>query len=223
MKESDKDRIARGNRCRRGRSPTTGEWVGITKAKTDYNAARARELQLDEIEKILDPRAPPKWTKSKQNLPRVEDLRKDLEALSHVEIEKKACDSLNFLEKLSDISCGLNSRLMHEMRIAIYKLDASILELSDRLPRKIKAQSQLEKARDDYLRKKVERLEGELGIAFLEIFSLKAASSPTGHSLPHKRAKGLNEIATREIGTQMEIGEVSSPDLITAPLLSLLS
>ncbi|KMQ92220.1 gag-like protein [Lasius niger] len=218
VKESDKDRIARGDRCRRGRSPTTGEWVGKTKAKTDYNAARARELQLDEIEKILDPRAPPKWTESKQNLPRVEDLRKDLEELSHVEIEKKACDSLNFLEKLSDISCGLSSRFVHEMRIAIRKLDASILELSDRLPRRIKAQSQLEKARDDYLRKKVERLEGELGIARLEISSLKAAFSPTGHSPPHKRAKGLNETATREIGTQMELGEVSSPDPITAPL-----
>lgn len=46
---------------------------------------------------------------------------------------------------------------------------------------------------NDYLRKQVERLKGELDVARAEILSLRALTSPTGRSPPHKKVRGFED------------------------------
>lgn len=92
---------------------------------------KAKELELNEIEFILDPNTLPKETRAKKrNLPEVENLKRELEDLSNLYVEKDAGQSLVFLEKLSDKlsdkSSGLHSRLVHEMRIHLHRLKASL-------------------------------------------------------------------------------------------------
>ncbi|KMQ87082.1 hypothetical protein RF55_13738, partial [Lasius niger] len=207
-------RVSKPPRRRRGRPNTTGEWVGITEAMERYNAARAVELELDEIEYILDSKTLPKKTKGKQDLPSIDDLRRDLSDYSYEAIRKKSGESL--LDKLSDKSFGLNGKLVHEMRMASRRLVASVVELSDRAER-----HELEVLKrnrgNEYLIKDIDRLRGELEIARIEIVSLRSSVSPSGRSPPHKKAKGLDDLETREIGTQMDLDEVSL-DPVSAPL-----
>ncbi|KMQ83444.1 gag-like protein [Lasius niger] len=204
------DKVARGRvskppRRRRGRPPTSGEWVGITKAMEKYNAARAVELELDEIEYILDPGMPPKKTKGKRDLPSIEELGRDLADYSYEAIRKKSGESFKLLDKLSDKSSGLNGRLIHEMRMASRSLVAAVVELSDRAERQ-EVEVLKRKRSNDYLIKDIDKLRGELDIARAEILSLRASVSPSGRGPPHKKTRGLDDLGTREIGTQMDIG-----------------
>ncbi|KMQ90130.1 reverse transcriptase [Lasius niger] len=209
-------RVGKPLRRRRDRPPTTGEWVGITEALERYNAARAVELELDEIEYILDPKVPPKQTKGKKDLPSIDGLRRDLSDYSYEAIRKKSGESFELLDKLSDKSSGLSGRLVHEIRMASRSLVASVVELSDRAER-----HELEILKrnrgNEYLIKDIERLRGELEIARIEIVSLRSSVSSSGRSPPHKKAKGLVDSDTREIGTQMDLEEVSL-DPVSAPL-----
>ncbi|KMQ84802.1 gag-like protein [Lasius niger] len=201
-------RVEKPFRRRRGRPPATGEWVGITEALERYNAARAVELELDEVEYILDPKVPPKVTKGKRDLPSIEALRKDLSDYSYEAIRKKAGESFNFIDKLSDKSSGISGNLIHEMRVASRNLVASVTELSDRAERQ--ELEVLKRNRgNEYLIRDVERLRGELEIARVEIVSLRSSVSPSGRSPPHKKTKGLVDSETREVGTQMDLEEVS--------------
>ncbi|KMQ91736.1 gag-like protein [Lasius niger] len=209
-------RVEKPFRRRRGRPPTTGEWVGITEALERYNAARAVEMELDEVEYILDPRVLPKETKGKRDLPSIETLRKDLSDYSYEAIRKKAGESFNFIDKLSDKSSGISGKLIHELRVASRNLVASITELSDRAERQ--ELEVLKRNRgNEYLIRDVERLRGELEIARVEIVSLRSSVSPSGRSPPHKKTKGLVDSETREVGTQMDLEEVSFGP-ISAPL-----
>lgn len=131
-KSSDLDRAASGDKPRRGRPPTTGEWVNLIKVKAEYIALKERELKLDEIAYILDPNTLPKQTRTKLKLPNVEDLRKKMDDLFHFEVEKGAGKSLIFLDKLSNKSSGLSGRLVHQLRIEDRKLEASLAELRSR-------------------------------------------------------------------------------------------
>ncbi|KMQ85009.1 bhlh transcription factor [Lasius niger] len=185
-KNSDLDLVAKGDRPRRGRPPTTGEWVNITKVKAEYVALREKQLELDEVAYILDPNTIPKQT----------------------------------WDKLSDISCGLNGRLKRELRVEARKLKASLAELRFRAYRQ--KVSDLQIKGNDYLRKQVERLKGELDVARAEILSLRALTSPTGRSPPHKKVRGLEDSQTREVGTQMEIGDSPDPSMVPLPMSPIL-
>ncbi|CAL1677414.1 unnamed protein product [Lasius platythorax] len=131
-KSSDLDRAANGDKPRKGRPPTTSEWVNLIKVKAEYIALRERELELDEIAYILDPNTLPKQTRTKLKLPNVDDLRKKIDDLFHLEVEKGAGKSLIFLDKLSDKSSGLSGRLVHQLRVEGRKLEASLAELRSR-------------------------------------------------------------------------------------------
>ncbi|CAL1685099.1 unnamed protein product [Lasius platythorax] len=211
-------RVEKPLRRRRGRPPTTGEWVGITEALERYNAARAVELELDEVEYILDPKVPPKETKGKRDLPSIEAMRKDLSDYSYEAIRKKAGESFNFIDKLSDKSSGISGKLIHELRVSSRHLVASVTELSDRAERQ--ELEVLKRNRgNEYLIRDVERLRGELEIARVEIASLRSSVSPAGRSPPHKKAKGLVDSETREVGTQMDFEEVSlGPSSVPLPV-----
>lgn len=209
-------RVDKPFRRRRGRPPTTGEWIGITEALERYNAARAVELELDEVEYILDPMVPPKQTKGKKDLPSINDLRRDLSDYSYEAIRKKSGESFHFIDKLSDKSSGLNGKLIREMRMASRNLVASVIELSGKAERH--ELEVLKRSRgNEYLIRDIERLRGELEIARVEILSLRSSVSPSGRSPPHKKTKGLVDSETRDIGTQMDLDEVSL-DPISAPL-----
>ncbi|KMQ83797.1 egl nine-like protein [Lasius niger] len=65
-------------------------------------------------------------------------------------------------------------------------------------------------------RKMVEKLERELRVARAEVESLRTLAFPTGQSPPHKKVREPDD--TREIGTQMEVGEIISPDSAAVPL-----
>ncbi|KMQ92618.1 reverse transcriptase [Lasius niger] len=201
-------RVERPLRRRRGRPPTTGEWVGITEALERYNAARAVELEMDEIEGILDPKVPPRQTKRKKDLPSIDVLRRDLSDYSYEAIRDKSGKSFELLDKLSEKSSGLGGRLVHEIRMASRSLVASVVELSDRAER-----HELEVLKrnrsNEYLIKDIERLRGELEIARVEIVSLRSSVSPSGRSPPHKKVRGLADSNTRETGTQMDLEDVS--------------
>lgn len=210
-------RVSKPFRRRRGRPPTTDEWIVITEALEKYNAARAVEMELDEMEHILNPLSLPKQTKGKQDLPIIEDLKRDLSDYSCSAIRKRSGKFLNFLDKLSDKSSGLNGRFKYDLRMASRNLGASVAELSDRAERHEIEVSQRNRA-NEYLMHEISRLRGELDIARVEIASLRASVSPSGRNPPHKKARGLNDTQTRDIGTQMEVGREVSPDPVSIPL-----
>ncbi|KMQ90097.1 gag-like protein [Lasius niger] len=215
LKSATWSRAARGDRAKRGRPPTTGEWVNLSKAKAEYVALKEREMELDEIEDMLDPSKLPKWTKAKQNLPTVGELRGELVDSSPSEIRKGAALLFLFLEKLSDKSSGISGRIVHELRLNARKLEAAIAELSDRVIEDWRDLDRQRSARG-YLRKSVERLEGELSEARSQIESLRASSfSFSAHSPPRKKPK----ISVRSVGTQTEAGEGGSLDPVNVPLL----
>lgn len=118
------------------------------------------------------------------------------------------------------MSSGLNRRLVHEMRIAIRKLEASIIELSDRasqrrdpVPKnKERVNEYLKwKKANDYLREKAEKVEAELGIARVEIASLRASLSLTGRSPPHKKVRSSGYVPTTGMGMGVETEREGSP------------
>ncbi|KMQ85839.1 gag protein [Lasius niger] len=209
-------RASKPFRRRRGRPPTTGEWVGITEALEKYNAAKAVEMELDEMKHILNSLSLPKQTKRKQDLPSIEDLKRDLSDYP-ARPSGRGQVSLNFLDKLSDKSSGLNGRLKHDLRMASRNLGASVAELSDRAERHEIEVLQRNRA-NEYLMHEISRLRGELDIAWVEIASLRASVSPSGRSPPHKKARGLDDTQTRDIGTQMEVGREVSPNPVSIPL-----
>ncbi|KMQ91072.1 gag-like protein [Lasius niger] len=214
LRSATVSRAARGDRAKRGRPPTTGEWVNLSKAKAEYVALKEREMELDEIESILDPSKLPKWTKAKQNLPTVGELRGELVDSTPSKIRKGTAPLFVFLEKLSDKSSGISGRIVHELRVNIRKLEAAIAELSDRTMQDRRDLVRQGSARG-YLRKSVERLEGELREARSQIESLRVSSSSFSiHSPPRKKPRG----SIRDVGTQVEVGEVSSLDSINVPL-----
>ncbi|CAL1672340.1 unnamed protein product [Lasius platythorax] len=151
-KSSDLERIAKGNVPKRGgRPPTTGEWRNIVEAKQRYLMLMGIELELEETEYILDPNSRPKTTRAKQRkLPRIEDLRSRMTSCSHLDVEKEAGRSLLFLDKLSDKSTGLNSRLVHELRVHVRRLEASLVELRHRVEHQQGISAHQSKA-NDYL------------------------------------------------------------------------
>ncbi|KMQ91510.1 cellular nucleic acid-binding protein [Lasius niger] len=214
MKSASMNRAARGDRAKRGRPPTTGEWVNLSKAKAEYVALKEREIELDEIENILDPSRLPKWTRAKQNLPTVGELRGQFANTMSPEIRKGTAPLFLFLEKLSDKSTGISGRIAHELRVNIRKLEAAIAELSDRA---LQDQRDFmhQRTAKDYLRKSVERLEGKLSVARTEIESLRVSSSSFSvHSPPHKKVK----CSIKDVGTQIEVGEMDSLDPVNVPL-----
>lgn len=89
--------------------------------------------------------------------------------------------------------------------MASRSLVAAVVELSDRAERQ-EVEVLKRKRSNDYLIKDIDKLRGELDIARVEILSLRASVSPSGRSPPHKKARGLDDLGTREIGTQMDIG-----------------
>ncbi|CAL1671633.1 unnamed protein product [Lasius platythorax] len=194
--------------------------MNITKVKAEYVALRERQFELDEVAYILDPNTIPKQTRGKLKLPNVEDLRRNLCDLSHLDVEEAAGKSLIFMDKLFDISSGLHGRLKHELRVEARKLKASLAELRFRAYRQ--KVSDLQTKGNDYLRKQVERLRGKLDVARAEILSLRALSSSSGRSPPYKKARGLEDSQTREIWTQMEIGDSPDPSIVPLPVSPIL-
>ncbi|KMQ90418.1 hypothetical protein RF55_9831 [Lasius niger] len=212
--------VCGGDPRRRRRPPTTGEWVGITAALEKYNAARAVALEMDDIEFIVNPKTGPRQTARKVDLPTIEDLRRELMDYSHLAIKKKAGESFSFLEKLSNKSRNFSGRLVHDLRIANRKLEASVAELCDRISRQDNAITKVKRG-NDYLVKDISRLKGELEIARVEITSLRASVSPSGRSPPHKKSRGSSAAHMRDTGTQMEADGLFSPGLMGTPLLAL--
>ncbi|KMQ90164.1 gag-like protein [Lasius niger] len=202
----------KGDRRKRGRPPTTGEWVNINKVKAEYIALKERELELDEIEYILDSSKPPRRSEAKRDLPKVGDLQRELVDLAHWNIQKRAVSSLIYLDKLADKSSGIDGKLVYELRIAARKLEASISELCDRADKRVDVRF---REANEYLVKKIGRLEGELGVARSEIASLRASLSPAGQSPPRKRVRGSGDELARKEGTMMEIEQGGShPSLV---------
>lgn len=204
------------DRRKRGRPPTTGEWRDINKVKAEYIALKERELELDEIEYILDSSKPPKRTEAKRDLPKVGDLQRELTDLAHRNIQKRALSSLIYLDKLSDKSSGIDGKLIHELRIAARKLEASISELCDRADKRVDHKFEMA---NEYLVKKISRLEGELDVARSEIVSLRASLSPAGQSPPRKRVRNLGERTEKESGNLMEAEHGGSlhPSMVPLP------
>ncbi|CAL1677466.1 unnamed protein product [Lasius platythorax] len=171
-------------------------------------------MELDEIENILDPSKLPKWTKAKQNLPTLGEFRGEFADSTSSEIRKGTAPLFVFLEKLSDKSSGISGRIVHELRVNIRKLEAAVAELSDRAMQDQRDFIRQRSAKD-YLRRSVERLEGELSAARTEIESLRISSSSFSvHSPPHKKVRR----SIKDVGTQMKIGEMGSLDPVNVPL-----
>lgn len=160
--------------------------MNLIKVKAEYIALRERELELDEIAYILDLNTLPKQTRTKLKFPNVEDLRKKIDDLFHLEVEEGAGKSLIFLDKLSDKSSGLSGRLVHQLRVEGRKLEALLAELRSRADLQQQVSGRQVKS-NDYLKREVARLKRELDIAREEILFLRASSSPSGHSLPIRR------------------------------------
>ncbi|CAL1683868.1 unnamed protein product [Lasius platythorax] len=205
----------KSDRRKGGRPPTTGEWVNINKVKAEYIALKERELELDEIEYILDSSKPPRQSEVKRDLPKVGDLQRELVDLAHWNIQKRAASSLIFLDKLADKFSGIDGKLVHELRIAARKLEASISELCDRADKQVDVRF---KEANEYLVKKIGRLEGELGVARSEIVSLRASLSPAGQSPPRKRTRNSGDELIKERGIMIEIEQGGShPSLVPLP------
>ncbi|KMQ93585.1 hypothetical protein RF55_6305 [Lasius niger] len=74
------------------------------------------------------------------------------------------------------------------------------------------------KEANEYLVKKIGRLEGELGVARSEIVSLRASLSPAGQSLPRKRVRSSGDELAKERGTMIKIEQGGShPSLVPLP------
>ncbi|CAL1672662.1 unnamed protein product [Lasius platythorax] len=140
---------------------------------------------------------------------------------SHLDVEEEAGRSLLFLDKLSDKSTGLNSRLVHELRVHARRLEASLVELRHRAEHQQGVSAHQSKA-NDYLvieNKRLKRdngkIKGELELARLNNRSLRVSVSPKGHSPPSKRVRSSGH--TREMGTQTESKGLSSVNPIVIP------
>lgn len=101
---------------RRGRSPTTGQYVGMAEAKENLLALRHEELDLMEEKILLSFNHKPPSTRAREQLPREEELAEQICDLSSFELEKRARKSLQVVDNMSD-SKSLNVSYKHALRV----------------------------------------------------------------------------------------------------------
>nr|XP_034195327.1 uncharacterized protein LOC117611491 [Osmia lignaria] len=118
---------------RRGRPPTTGEYVGLAKAKERLVEAKRKELELRAEERSLDRSLPPRpSSKSSIPLPEQEELERELRYEPMAALAAQSLELTDDVERVASISKGLKGTCQRSLRVAARRIRAINVEMAKR-------------------------------------------------------------------------------------------
>ncbi|KAL0098469.1 hypothetical protein PUN28_020425 [Cardiocondyla obscurior] len=120
---------------KRGRPPTTGEYVGLASAKLRLVEAEKKMSDLEETKRILDPSSslPEKIRVSTDNM--IERYMEDLREAPLEDLTARAFEAMNQVIKVACVSKGLKGTLIKELKTAACKTSASLAIMASKSAR----------------------------------------------------------------------------------------
>ncbi|XP_070512925.1 uncharacterized protein [Cardiocondyla obscurior] len=121
---------------KRGRPPTTGEYVGLASAKLRLVEAEKKMSDLEETKRILDPSSslPEKIRVSTDNM--IERYMEDLREAPLEDLTARAFEAMNQVIKVACVSKGLKGTLIKELKTAACKTSASLAIMASKSARR---------------------------------------------------------------------------------------
>ncbi|CAL7932821.1 unnamed protein product [Xylocopa violacea] len=183
---------------KRGRPPTTGEYVGLQAAKEKLLQTEVKMLRLQEEQKILgcgpdDPAPPP--SKSAKYLPSVEEYAREFMGVSSVELRREALAAMNRVEWVAARSTNLKGEFARRLRESARTLCAlvqSALESSES-----PAREGLEVRADlSALRGELEAMKAENAVLRGRIKDLERRTPPPAHGAEVDKVGGAVDMVS---------------------------
>ncbi|XP_070171358.1 uncharacterized protein [Polyergus mexicanus] len=158
---------------KRGRPPTTGEYVGRAEAIERLAAAKERELRVLEEERSLQAGFVPPETQGTRSLPSEHEVAEQARDLTAAEIERRARESLGELERMVSVSSNLKGTSKRGMHLTAVRVKAYCAELLNRTGTGEDSQVGLLRSANEWLRRRLTTCESEIAALREEVAILR--------------------------------------------------
>lgn len=147
----------------RGRPPTTGQYVGLAKAKAELNKVKREELRLQAEKEVAHLARRERDVRGSRP---IASMAKGLEARTAANITKEVLDGLEVVQKVATNSSNLKGTFVRALKEAVASIREAVLELQDHSvdeeSRSLRTENARMKTELEDLRKEVDQVKEEM-------------------------------------------------------------
>ncbi|EZA57983.1 hypothetical protein X777_02030 [Ooceraea biroi] len=158
--------VSRGGTKRKGRPTTSGDYSGLAQKKKALAVEQERLVGTRLMARALDISNASPSSRSSENLPSVEDLRRDLRDIPTAAVGATAVEQLGMVEKVALGSKNLKGTWVRMLRMAARSVEAAVSELTVRKASGTAAEME---ETNNRLRKEIQDLRAEVAQMRVEI------------------------------------------------------